>query len=373
MNPATSENGVIFPTDLQRKQIFYWLQKVSSLTAWRRIFEHYQAWADATENGVAEAEMRGWSDISALKRRDLLMVKKGLADFEKCAVRLTKNGNRKFRAIANFSPTSAQQTLLLEAQLVRRVDEGENGINEEHTPLWQEYCEAMTSFRYVWMECTMHIFTSYDFRSEYSYYSKRLEEELAHMPFPAQLSAVPEPTEDVIIRANGWTPFAGIWEPVEAPERTFLSRFSSAWKPSAPFKILGAMCYFETHSRAPRLSVDTPDGMKKLDMAWRLLWRDDRYSDGATPEIESTYRFMYPDRSLAKRSTDGDGDVIWAESGAAAQSDGNWMLEGSPGFGIMRKRGQRMPFSQGESGRWILQQEGCLATTETASIGEQAD
>lgn len=361
MASKISLDVTVLTTQIERRKIFYWLQKVSSLTAWHRIYAYYKAWAAATEKSVFEAEARGWSEKSALRQADLLMVMEGLAEFEKYAGRLAVDGNRKFRDISALSLHQARRSLVLQAQTVTRVDEGENGIDEDHTPFWQEYCEAMASLRYVWWECTRHIFTSNDFSAEFNYYTSQLEKELVLMPFPENLGAVPDPTEAVIVRANRSTPFAGIWEPVAAPKRTFWNNFSDSWKPHSPFEILGTMCYFEAHSRAPKIDWGNTDTTTESDMAWRLLWRDERYGDNTIPGAERAYRFMYPERSLAKRSKVGDGDVIWAESGAAAQADGRWVLEGHPKFGIMRRIGQRLPFSQGRPGRWILEDEGGLA------------
>lgn len=46
--------------------------------------------------------------------------------------------------------------------------------------------------------------------------------------------------------------------------------------------------------------------------------------------------------------------MLWAWSGAAAPVGGKWLLEAHGTYTQMRKKGQRMPFSQRESVRWIL-------------------
>ncbi|WEF34649.1 Imm72 family immunity protein [Pseudoduganella chitinolytica] len=40
-----SGEPVLLPTELQRRQIFHWLKRVSSVTAWRRILDYYRHWA----------------------------------------------------------------------------------------------------------------------------------------------------------------------------------------------------------------------------------------------------------------------------------------------------------------------------------------
>jgi hypothetical protein len=62
MKPSSINDVVKLPSELERQQIFYWLKKLSSLTAWRRIFEYYQAWAEVTEKSVRQADNNGIGD-----------------------------------------------------------------------------------------------------------------------------------------------------------------------------------------------------------------------------------------------------------------------------------------------------------------------
>lgn len=51
--------GLLLPDELERRQMFHQLKKQSSFTAWNRLFELYQAWADVTERSVREADSKG--------------------------------------------------------------------------------------------------------------------------------------------------------------------------------------------------------------------------------------------------------------------------------------------------------------------------
>ncbi|RBB05932.1 hypothetical protein BRO03_21175, partial [Xanthomonas oryzae pv. oryzae] len=51
--------GLLLPNELERRQMFHQLKKQSSFTAWNRLFELYQAWADVTERSVREADSKG--------------------------------------------------------------------------------------------------------------------------------------------------------------------------------------------------------------------------------------------------------------------------------------------------------------------------
>ena len=353
-NQPIPEVDFVLPSELERQQIFYWLQKVSSLTAWRRIFEHYKAWITVTENSVREAERQGWSDKTSLSRNTYLRMSKGIEYFKKGIIQLENTDRRPFETYGYF--TDAKDLLFMYAYDVRRVDEGENGIDEEHTPFWQEYCEAMSSACSTWHECAYHMVEPRYFGDGLRSYNQWLKNELKLTHFPPQLDTVPEPEDHIFVRANGFTPYAGIWEPVAAPEQSFGSRLTGAWKPQPPFEIVGAMAYFHPHSRAPRIRIGSEDKCAKLNMAWRLLWRDDRYADGTVPEKEAQYRFLEPERSKPKSSgPPGIENVIWAESGAAAQVAGKWTIE-SDTYSVTRKKAQRLPFVQGRSYRWILAQ-----------------
>lgn len=73
------------------------------------------------------------------------------------------------------------------------------------------------------------------------------------------------------------------------------------------------------------------------------------------PAEEAHYRFLEPQRSRPQTSGPKPGDgVIWAWSGAAAPVGGKWLLEVHGTYAEMRKQGQRMGFSQGQSVRWVL-------------------
>ncbi|WP_256725150.1 Imm71 family immunity protein, partial [Xanthomonas oryzae] len=52
-------DGLKLPNALERRQMFHQLKKESSFTAWNRMLELYQAWADVTEESVRQADAQG--------------------------------------------------------------------------------------------------------------------------------------------------------------------------------------------------------------------------------------------------------------------------------------------------------------------------
>lgn len=294
MNPSIPDDAVKLPSDLERQQIFYWLKRVSSVTAWRRILEYYKAWAAATENSLRVAEEHDWGDETSLPQSEYALVLKCLAHCEEGVNRLSKGDKRVFKFDANGEFAMARRMLFHWAQMLYRIEIGENCI-KKHTPLWTEFNEALLEACQAWQECAQQILEPrYLEEPGLTLYGQWLQKELATMSFPDELALVPDPLDNTFVHTNEYTPCSGIWEPVDVPKPSFLSLFTRAPKPQPPFKIVGAMNYLHGGSKAPKITVETATDSLDLDTAWRLLWRDDRYKDGAIPEDEAHYRFTRP-------------------------------------------------------------------------------
>ena len=364
MNEIVEPNDLVVPSGLDRQKLFYLLKKVSSITAWRRIYAYYKAWADVTKASLQEATRHGWALTTSLPASELEFVQGGLDEFRKAMAILEKGHCRKIGDPPFMELIAARKRLTIQLSVQQRVDDGENGVNEEHTPLWQEYCDAMHCAYDVWQECSMHLFQRDYFPSGMWYYNRWLKNDVPLMHFPDKMEAVPDPALNRLVRANGFVPCAGIWEPVAAPATRFVDRFTGAWKPAPPFRVVGPMKYFDRGAQANGITLqhnsDSDDAGEKLHLAWRLLWQEDRYADGTVPEEEAHYRFLEPERSRPKTSGIEPPDgVIWAWSGAAAPVSGQWLLESHGSFTQMRKKGQRMAFSQWQSVRWVLLKPDC--------------
>ena len=358
MNRPIPEKSVMLPSDFERQQIFYWLQKVSSVTAWRRIFEFYKEWAAAAENSVREADERGWGELTSLSQSSYARILKGLAHCEEAVIRLGKGDKRVFKFDANGEFEMASRSLFHWVEMITRVEEGENGIDEEHTPLWNEFCLAAKAAAHAWEECSTEILEPrYLDEPALTLYGDWLKAELRTLPFPGQMEPVPDPIENTFVRTNEETPCSGIWEPIEASPKknSLISLFTSPSTPQPPFKIMGAMNYLHGGSRAPRITVETATDNINLDTTWRLLWRDDRYSDGTIPEKEAHYRFNQPVKAQGHRPAVGlTEEIAWAESGAAVPTAGTWLVESDISARITLEKGEKLPQHHGRNVRWVL-------------------
>lgn len=355
MNESNLDHIAKLPSDLERQQIFYWLQKISSVTAWRRIFDYYKAWANATENSLREADEHGWGDETSLPQAHYVLILKGLSHCEEAVMRLGKGDKRVFKFDANGEFAMARNPLFHWAEMLSRIELGENGI-KKNTPLWPEFCDTLTSTCQAWQECAQQLLeVHYLDEPGIISYGNWLQTELKKMSFPNKLGPVPDPIENTFVRTNDYAPYSGIWEPVDVPKPSLLSLITRTAKPQPPFKIVGAMNYLHGGSKAPRITVETATDNSDLDTTWRLLWRDDRYTDGTIPEEEAHYRFNKPDAVLPPAPLIWvPKETIWAESGIAAPFAGKWLAETDLSASVMLQKGEKLPLHQGSEVRWVL-------------------
>ncbi|CAN7409827.1 Imm71 family immunity protein [Pseudoduganella sp. LjRoot289] len=355
MNQSIPSDAVKLPSGLERQQIFYWLKRVSSVTAWRRIFEYYKAWAAATENSLREADEHGWGDETSLPQSEYVLILKCLAHCEEGVIRLMKGDKRVFKFDANGEFVMAQRILSHWSEMLYRIEIGENGI-KKNTPRWAEFCETLMSTGSAWGECGPHILEPrYLGEAGRTVYGQWIQKELSTMSFPSELAMVPDPVENTFVRTNGYTPCSGIWEPVDVPKSSFLSLLTGAPKPQPPFKIAGAMNYLHGGSKAPRITVETATDNIDLDTTWRLLWRDDRYNDGTVPEEEAHYHFTKPDLVPPPPPPIWvPEELVWAESGTAAPLAGKWLVASDLNASVMLNIGEELPLHNRREVRWVL-------------------
>ena len=345
----------MLPSPLERRQIFYWLKRVSSVTAWRRILQYYEIWANATEDSIRVADNQGLANETSLPQSEYALILKCLAHCEEGVNRLAKGDKRVFKFDANGEFAMADRMLSHWIQMLSRIELGENGIKKD-TPLWPEFCETLTSLAQAWGECATEILEPrYLEDSALTLYGQWLQNELATMSFPSQLAPVPDPLDNTFVRTNEYTPYSGIWEPVDIAKPSMLSLISRAPKPQPPFSIMGAMNYLHGGSRAPQITVETADDNMDLDTTWRLLWRDERYADGTVPEEEAYYHFTKPDKVQPPAPAIwAPEETIWAESGTAASATGKWLVESDLNASLMVTKGEKLPLYQGREVTWVF-------------------
>lgn len=295
MKTTIDRSMIMLPTDIERAQIFFWLKKVSSATAWRRIFEFYRVWTVSAENSLRVADENGWAGKTAIPTSDYLLILKGLSHCEDGVIQLSKGDKRVFKFDANGKFAMARRILFHWAEMTTRIEQGENIIDENHTPFWVEFCETLTSACQAWQECAQHVLEPrYLDEPGLTLYGDWLRNELALLHFPENLPAPPDPSDNIFIKTGDIIPSSGIWEPVDEKKTPLTRIFNRAVPPTRPFNPVGAMNYLHGGSKAPRITVETETDNIDFDTTWRLLWSDERYLDEEIPIEEKSYRFNEP-------------------------------------------------------------------------------
>ncbi|WP_108844329.1 Imm71 family immunity protein, partial [Xanthomonas fragariae] len=224
--------GLKLPNELERRQMFFQLKKESSFTAWNRMLELYQAWADVTERSVREADAKGWLDESGISESDYVCILKGLAHHEEGVRRLRKGDKRVFKFDANGEFVMGNRIVSHFIQLIWRIEIGENGIDEALTPLWDEFSECLEKMRHLGNEIWADIIEGRYFEDPApNVYGKWFVENVSKMHFPPVLPEVPNPVQNTLVATGSRIPCSGIWEPVDAPKPKKFSLFS---KPDIP-------------------------------------------------------------------------------------------------------------------------------------------
>jgi hypothetical protein len=355
MKKIENESLISLPSFKERDEIFYWLKRVSSITAWRRIFNYYSAWASATENSLRVADENGWGSQTSLPQSEYALILKCLAHCEEGVIRLSKGDKRVFKFDANGEFAMAARMMSHWTKMLERIRLGEN-VMRPHTPLWPEFCNALTQLAQTWGECGVYILESRFLEDPAPIsYGSWLEEELKTMSFPKRLDSVPDPVENIFLRTGENTPYSGVWEPVKVPKRSLISLITGTPKPQPPFEIEGTMNYLHGGSKAPQAEVRAGDKSTVFNTTWRLIWADDRYIDGTIPDEEATYRFHKVDdgpmlTAVAFRQK----EIVWAYSGSVAQITGRWLVESDLAVGIILRKGEMLPRHNGRDVRWVL-------------------
>lgn len=334
MNQPIYQDKAMLPSDMERGKIFYWLKKLSSLAAWKRILNFYRAWAETAATSLRIAEERGWGNQTSLDSSEYLLILKHLAHCEEGVRRLSKGDKRVFKFDANGKFVMADRILSHWSEMLMRIDLGENSIKEKYTPHWEQFQTTLTHACQAWGECASEILEPrYVGEPGLTMYGRWIKKEFLTMPFPDHLPAVPDPFDNVFIRTNDWTPCSGIWEPIDAPkgsEATLRSLFSRTPKPQPPYKIVGTMNYLHGGSQAPQMTIETEKDTYDLYTTWRLLWRDDRYLDNTIPDEEANYKFTTP-KEIPPHSRFATQETVrdWAETvGTVAHSAPPESVEG---------------------------------------------
>lgn len=285
----------LLPTPEERKQVFAYLRRISSYTAWHHISVFYQEWVEATRRCVAIANERGIDEWAGIKESHYVGAIQGLAHFEEGLRRLRNGDKRVFKFDVNGEFAMADRPLgHWDTYILRMFEWHEHPpLDENNTPGWTEYFSAFQAVASAWGECCLILEARRLDEPAPLSYGQALRERLSQMRFPRDLPEVPDPQDNILVWSGRTIPCSGIWEPVDAPRPPLFSLFRQV-SPKRPLTVVGCMNYLHGGSAAPKAYQETEDDSSEMDVVWRLLWRDERYEDGSVPEEEQRYEFVTP-------------------------------------------------------------------------------
>lgn len=349
---------IMLPNDKERQQIFYWLKQVSSWSAWNRILGYYREWLKVSESSVREASIRNWDHRTGVPESDYRLILKGFAHCDEGVRRLRMGDKRVFKYDANGELVMAYRIPSYWHQKLWHIEDGETGIDEEHTPRWESFKRKLIDLCEAWGECSPVVLEPEDLNAPSRLpYGVWLQENLSKMHFPSELPDVPDPIDNVLVATGKLIPCSGIWEPVDAPKSKGLSLFRAGPPPRGFLPFVGCMNYLHEGSAAPQASLETKNDNPNINATWRLLWRDDRYINGTIPLEESSYVFLMPEAqeadpvtSYASTAT----NMIVAETGQSAPIGGRWLAQHDLHAAVYVTQGELMPEHKGQSIRWVL-------------------
>ncbi len=359
MSNQVNNGGVTLPTAYERKQIFYWLKQISSYTAWNRILVFYRTWADTTENCARLASEASTAESNGGPANDYNAILKGLAHCEEASVRLKKGDKRIFKYDANGELAMANRPRSHWMQRLFRIEDREEPeLNEDNTPGWTPFRQALENLSHAWGECSPDILESqYLDTASHTFCNNYLRETLNRITPPNPLPEVPTPKEVTLVQSGKHVPCSGIWEPVDAPKRNVFSLFRNNEPPAESFPIAGTMSYLHVGSNAPNMAAYGEE--LGLPTTWHLLWRDTRYEDGTIPEEERDYIFLKPDSTTEETrpvTSSAHEPFIWVESGHPAPQTGRWLAEHDLQTSVTLQVGEVLPLHRGRPTRWMLAQ-----------------
>jgi hypothetical protein len=372
---AIPDHAAPLPTELQRRQIFYLLKQVSSVTAWRRILDYYRQWASVTAECVRVAEENGWQADTSLPRSEHALILNCLAHCQAGVDRLARGDKRVFKFDKHGEFAIAIRMPSHWSQMMERYRIGENGRGK-HTPLWPEFCDAHAKLAYAWGECGPFILEPrYLEDPPRLFHGQWLDKYLQALFYPDVLPAVPDPATSTLVRTGRHVPCSGIWEPVDAPAPSPWRWLARSPPPPPPVKVQSTNSDLEGGSPAPSATIETAGDSMAIETTWRLLWKDERYQDGTVPEEESGYRFTHPEPVVPPLPIPpGYRGPIWAASGVIAPAGGRWLLGWDLRTAVLVRQGEMLPRHHELDVRWVLlpgarHDTGTIATVATGQPG----
>ncbi len=276
--------------DIIRRQVFWLLQRLTSLSLWKAKRDAFKRFADAYE-----AAIKSWSvdDPDALDANYLTIIHEILSDFDEGVAELAK-GYRFVWRVEQPLERAINRFSELASSFYRHPRYWEcGGQIAPYPPRVDALYQAMRASQFqmddapleVWSRCKVANLETADVLLNPAGYDHGFYK-LAFPVFPNFLPSVPNPP-GLMIKSGEVVPCDGIWEPVDVGfDRMDLDVLFGA----CSIRNNGCFNYFVEGTKAPNLSLVDVAQLQIIAKPahWRLLWEDGRYRDGVVRD-ESQY------------------------------------------------------------------------------------
>ena len=350
----------LIPSQEERRQLFYWLKKASSYTAYERVGRYYKAWVDKFKLLYDDSQRHPDPEHGVLMAPDkIVTVMSCYAAFEEALARLKRGSKRPFVWLGqsgHFSESGRVVDYWMEA--TRRGEEGDNEVKEMYSPHWPAVKRAREELVTSWCELGVVEQERHTDVPAKVGITNDLE---IQCRFPlGNLPEVPIPPMNVLVQTGSIVPSFGVWEPVKADlSGGFAGLFKKPLIPQGgQFELDGCMNYLHQGSAAPTIFTEGDDPTREgRPTVWRLLWEDTRYRDGMIPDEEHDYVFFdikaagEPPQTTSTPS--GVSSLIQAQTGEVAVRSGVWSVLDDLHGRASLLAGDKLPVHEGRSVRWV--------------------
>jgi hypothetical protein len=316
-------------TETDRRMMFYYLQRKTSWSAWKREADWFGKFVAVLEKQMQEEPIGGavfgtdWEDTYC----DALQAH---AHYKKAIHNLAR-GDRTIWLRDNKDDLTTASTII--SDLYNRLVN--HGFRAEQF-MDGKYIDEMIDVLFTYYlvrdgQAGVREPQSLDDCATY-YWNDLAREKFKKLKFPEPLPPVPEPPAAPLYRNGEILPVFGIYEPQSKD---------------------GCMNYLLGGIKAPWIMRKGRILTLPSPVYWRLIWEDTRYQDGTVPEVEQQY---FPTEQMivhVKSDRYRPGITIHADTNSACPLDGEWIALNDLNARVEMKIGEAMPPCEGRQVTWV--------------------
>lgn len=318
-----------------RRKIFWYLKRKSSLTAWRNVAVAFDDFASVFERQVVENPIvipEGFTPEWATNWEMFYpQILKAQVLFEQGIERLA-GGDRTVwlyndRGVLGDAVTIAEYWY---TALIRHGPHEDIYFEGQYVPEMEAAISRVSAYLFATagvVQSMMGDAPAFEVWSQ-----ERMAFLEKQIPFPADCEEVPQPSQEISVRTGQILPCYGVYEPQVAG---------------------GCLNYLLGGTVAPVANTidDSTDDLNSRPVTWRLIWEDKRYLDGTVPVEERTYFVAEKTVPLAVPATfDAE---IYAQSHESAARAGTWAVMDDLTAKVQLAAGELLPQNNGRDVTWV--------------------